>query len=143
MLFDTSALQTAFLLAVLVNRLVAFFVTPIFERNHLDRFYLMYVSALVGFALTLFAGINLVPTLFTNTLVGQILTAIIVGGGANLLHDLTSGGTQLIELEAPTLTVTDGAGLMVQGSELASLPAGTRTTTLEAESINIQQGEIR
>lgn len=74
---------------VLANRLVDALVTPIFEKYGLDRFWLKYIAWLVSGVLVFLTGVNLFAELMPNPVVGQILTAIVSGGGANLLHDLT------------------------------------------------------
>jgi len=45
-----------------------------------------------------FTGLNLFAPFIPNALIGQILTAVVAGGGANMLHDLT---------DAPILSVFD------------------------------------
>jgi len=40
--------------------------------------------------------VNLFATFIPNQLIGQILTAIVAGGGSNLLHDLTDKPDNLI-----------------------------------------------
>lgn len=82
---------TALFLSVASNRLVEAFVAPIKQKwPALDLWWLVYVTWLVGGGLSYLAGINLfaevVPAL--PLLAGQVLTALVVGGGSNLLHDL-------------------------------------------------------
>jgi hypothetical protein len=86
--FDPGVLAVALFLSLMVNRVVAYFATPIFEAQKWDRKWLMYVAALVGLALSWLANLNLLPGLFPNPLVGMLVTAVIVGGGANLIHDI-------------------------------------------------------
>ena len=74
-------------LVVISNRLVAGLITPIFERYEWDKFLLQYISWLVAAGLVALTGANLFEGLFVYPLVGQILTAVAAGGGANLLHD--------------------------------------------------------
>jgi hypothetical protein len=99
--FDPGILAVALFLSLVVNRIVAYFATPIFEARKWDKRWLMYVSALVGLLLSWAANLNLLPGLFPNPLVGMIVTAVIVGGGANLIHDIIDsiggafGGTLL------------------------------------------------
>ncbi len=85
------SLAVAAFLATVANRLVAGLITPIFDKFALDKFYLMYVAWAVGAVLTWFSGINLFGGYIPDPFVGQILTAIVTGGGANLLHDLFDG----------------------------------------------------
>jgi hypothetical protein len=74
---------------VLANRLVEALITPIFDKYELEKFWLMYVAWAVSGVLVWLAGVNLFAEFMPDPLVGKILTAIVAGGGANLLHDLT------------------------------------------------------
>jgi hypothetical protein len=74
---------------VLANRLVAALITPIFERYEWDKFILLYVAWVIAGVLVWLSGANLFETYMPSPLVGKILTAIVAGGGSNLLHDLT------------------------------------------------------
>jgi len=74
---------------VLANRLVAALITPLFEKYQWEKFWLMYVSWVLSGVLVWLAGVNLFEAFIPSPLVGQILTAVVAGGGANLLHDLT------------------------------------------------------
>ncbi|MDX9810525.1 MAG: hypothetical protein RBT04_10280, partial [Sphaerochaetaceae bacterium] len=47
-----------------------------------------------------FTGLNLFAPFIPNALIGQILTAVVAGGGANMLHDLTDN-------PKPSLAVID------------------------------------
>jgi hypothetical protein len=89
--FDPTVLVTALFLSLLVNRIVAYFATPIFESRKWNKKWLMYVSAFVGLLLSWFARLNLLPGLFPDPVVGILVTAFIVGGGANLIHDIIDG----------------------------------------------------
>lgn len=75
-------------MATIANRLVAGLVTPVFEKFGLDKFWLTYISWLVGGLLVWATGVNLFASYIPDPLTGQILSAVIAGGGANLLHDL-------------------------------------------------------
>jgi hypothetical protein len=76
---------------VLSNRLVAALITPIFDKYELEKFWLMYVAWAVAGILVWLAGVNLFEEWIANPLIGQILTAVVAGGGSNLLHDLVDG----------------------------------------------------
>jgi hypothetical protein len=82
-------LQVTFLV-VLVERVVAAFVTPIFDKFKWDKFILIYIAWLLGALLVFGANINLLEKLIPTLppIIGQILSAIVAGGGANLLHDV-------------------------------------------------------
>jgi hypothetical protein len=47
--------------------------------------------------LVFLANVNLFAAFIPNELIGKILTAIVAGGGSNLLHDLTD--SQRLEFE--------------------------------------------
>jgi len=78
-------------LATVTNRLIEGLVKPVFAKYDWDKFWLMYIAWFVGAALVFAAGIDLFPGVFTSPVVGQILTALVAGGGANLLNDLFDG----------------------------------------------------
>ena len=81
-------LVTAAFLATITNRLVEGLIKPVFVKYKLDKFWLMYIAWLIGTALVFATGINLFVGVFTDPIVGLILTALVAGGGANLLNDL-------------------------------------------------------
>ena len=74
---------------VLANRLVEALVTPLFEKYNLDKFWLLYVAWAVSGVLVAFTQVNLFAEYIPNHTIGLVLTAIVAGGGANLLHNLT------------------------------------------------------
>ena len=96
--FDVTTLGVVIGMMVLANRLVAALITPLFEKYSLDKFWLMYPSWILSGVFVWFTGLNLFAPFIPNALIGQILTAVVAGGGANMLHDLT---------DAPTLRVFD------------------------------------
>ena len=84
-----AALQIALFLVVVTERLTEAIVAPVKKRfPALDFWWMVYVSWVVGGALVFLAGVNLFEGVFENVLIGQILSAVVGGGGANLLHDL-------------------------------------------------------
>ena len=86
-------------LIVVVNRFVAGFLTPLFDKFHADKFWLTYISWVLGGVVVFLTGINVFAEAMPNyPLVGMILTAVVTGGGANILHDLTD------KPEAPTIS---------------------------------------
>lgn len=78
-------------IAILTNRFVTALVTPLFDKYEWKRLYIMYIAWALSGLIVWLTGVNLFETLFEEKYVmaGKILTAIIAGGGANLLHDLT------------------------------------------------------
>lgn len=87
--FDPSIVAIIAGIAVLTNRLVEVLITPLFDKFEWDKFPLMYIAWVFSGVIVWLTGANLFEALIPNGLAGQILTAIIAGGGANLLHDLT------------------------------------------------------
>ena len=81
-------LTTAAFLATVVNRLVDGFITPFFDKYDADKFWLKYIAWIIGGVLVFLTGIDLFAGVFVYPIAGQVLTAIVAGGGANLLHDL-------------------------------------------------------
>jgi hypothetical protein len=80
-------MTTAIFLAVLSERLTAALIAPLFDKLKLDRFYLMYAAWIIGALLVWLSGVNLFAD-YLPELAGRILTAIVAGGGANLIHDV-------------------------------------------------------
>ena len=83
-------LTIALFLAMVANRLVEALIVPLYERYKIDRWSLLYVAWLVAGLLVLLSGVNLFAAYLPSPIAGQILTAIIAGGGANLIADLFS-----------------------------------------------------
>lgn len=89
MSFDIQVLGIVIGFMVLANRLVAALIRPIFDKYSLDPFWLMFVAWVVSGVLVWVSGVNLFTPYIPSELIGKILTAIVAGGGSNLLHDLT------------------------------------------------------
>lgn len=97
-------LAVAGLLAAINNRIIEWFAVP--AKRHYPRhdfWWLLYGALATGALLSWASGINLFDDFLPNPLVGRILTAIVVGGGSNLIHEITNmrGGTVI---EAPRAT---------------------------------------
>ncbi len=99
--FDVTVLGIVIGFMVLANRLVAALITPIFDKYAWDKFWLMFVAWALAGVFVWLADVNLFAAFIPNALVGKILTAVVAGGGANLLHDLTDPGEVLIIEDAP------------------------------------------
>ena len=84
----SEALIAAIFLATVANRLVEGLITPIFDKFNVDKFWLMYIAWIVAGGLVWLSGANLFAEYITDPIAGQILTALVGGGGANLIHDL-------------------------------------------------------
>ena len=89
MQFDVAVLGVVIGFMILANRLVDMLITPLFEKYGLDKFWLKYVAWGVSGVLVAFSQVNLFVDYIPNVTVGLVLTAIVAGGGANLLHDQT------------------------------------------------------
>jgi hypothetical protein len=96
MIFPEGLLAIVIGFMVLANRLVAMLITPIFDKYEWDKFWLMYVAWVFSGALVFLADVNLFAEFIPNILIGKLLTSIIAGGGANLLHDLTDQGSAIV-----------------------------------------------
>jgi len=85
------ALVVALFLVVVANRLVEAMIVPVFDKLAWDKFPIQYVAWLVGGLLVWLSGVNLFTAYLPDPLAGQILTAVLSGGGATLLHDIFDG----------------------------------------------------
>ena len=88
MIFDADVLAIVIGFMVLANRLVEMLITPLFDHYTWDKFALMYIAWAFSGVLVGLTGLNLFAGLIPNPVIGQVLTAVVAGGGANLLHDL-------------------------------------------------------
>lgn len=84
-------LEKALFVAMLGNRLVEALVTPIWKKFELDTFWLMPIAWAVCGILGALSGLNLFVDVFPNAGVGLVLTAVVIGCGANFLHDFFGG----------------------------------------------------
>lgn len=93
-------------MALIANRITEGIAAPLRQRYpDLDTWWLIYVSWVLGGVLVYFAGLNLFAEYFPNPIIGQLLTAVVVGGGGNILDGVESWlrgmrGTPVIELSA-------------------------------------------
>ena len=97
--FDVQVLGIVIGFMVLANRLVAALATPLFERYGWDHFALMYIAWAIAGVFVWLSGVNLFVDYIPNELIGKIITAIIAGGGGNLLHDLTDQSVNFIGID--------------------------------------------
>ena len=84
-------LAVAGFMALVANRLIEALVVPIYEKLSWDKFSLQYVSWAFGSGLVALSGVNLFSTYVPNATVGLVLTAVVCGGGSNLIADLFGG----------------------------------------------------
>lgn len=100
-----SVLMIALFLIAVVERVTEAFFSPICERFKIDTKWLMYVAWILGGVIVYLANVNLFD--FAEKMdprVGQVLTAIVAGGGSNLLHDLFSNMQRRTNLIAYNVT---------------------------------------
>jgi hypothetical protein len=79
----------ALLLAVVNSKIVDYVADPV--RKHwpeADLWWLIYVALATGAAIGWFAEVNLFVAIVPNVLLGRVLSSILIGGGASLLHDI-------------------------------------------------------
>ncbi len=77
----------AVLLAVTNTAIVDYIKKPVQQKFvGLDLWWFVYVSLITGFAIGWFADINLFEGVIKAILLGRILTAILIGGGSNLIY---------------------------------------------------------
>ena len=89
-ILNPQSIAVVLFLAILVERLVEYFAVPIFTALGIARSWLLYVALITGLLIGIPARISIfAPGLFGDTL-GVIITAILIGGGSNLIHDLTT-----------------------------------------------------
>ena len=75
-------------LVVLVERVVEAGFTPIIDALKFPKVILMYIAWALAAAVIFSTGLNLFEQVIVYPFVGELFTAIVVGGGSNLLHDL-------------------------------------------------------
>jgi len=86
-----NTLEIAIFLSTVTNRLVEGLVRPIWDKYKLDTFWLMYVSWGVGTLLVLASGVDFCSEFIPYPVASRIVSGLIAGGGANLIHDLMPG----------------------------------------------------
>jgi hypothetical protein len=78
-------------LALAANRITEAIVKPIkLKFPKLDLWWLIYPTWILGGGLAWAAGVDLFATYFPSdtAIVGRVLTAVVVGGGSNLIADV-------------------------------------------------------
>ena len=83
-------LTIALFLSVVANRLTEAVVKPLkIKFPALDLWWLIYPTWVLGGGLAWIAGVDLFAAYFPQAgLVGRLLTAVLVGGGSNLIADV-------------------------------------------------------
>jgi len=83
--------EAAIFLALVNERIITYFITPLFGKFWGEgQWLLLYISAITGGALSFAAGIDLMAGTGIELAypVNLVVSAILVGGGSNLLHDV-------------------------------------------------------
>lgn len=81
-------MTVALFMSTVANRLVEGLIVPVFEKYELDKFWLLYISWAIAGGLVAVSGVNLFGDYIPDQVVGQVLSALVAGGGANFIHDL-------------------------------------------------------
>lgn len=85
------ALTSALLLAVVVKSVLDAIAEPLRNKfPQLDLWWFDYVALVVGGVAAWFAEINLFAPYFANELLGRLMTAFVIGGGAKLINQVFS-----------------------------------------------------
>jgi len=80
-------IETALFISVLVNRLVEGIVQPFRQKYpDYDFWWLIYAAWVLAGVICFSADINLLKDIISNEILGKVVTAVIVGGGANLIR---------------------------------------------------------
>ena len=81
------ALAVAAFLSVVNTTIVDYLLKPIKEKfPYIDTWWMVYVSLFTGALLVWFSQVNLFLSYIPDLTVGRVLTAVVAGGGSNLLY---------------------------------------------------------
>lgn len=81
-------LSTALFLAVINKALVDYIVAPIRQKfPEADLWWIVYVALVTGGLIGWVSGINILGDMLPDV-AGRILTAVFIGGGSSLIHDV-------------------------------------------------------
>ena len=84
-------MEAAIFLALVNERVITYFIAPLFEKfAPAGKWMLLYIAAVTGGLLSFAAGIDLMAGAGIELAypVNLVVSAILVGGGSNLLHDV-------------------------------------------------------
>jgi hypothetical protein len=83
----------ALFIALATNRIIEGVMEPVRKKfPTLDLWWLIYVAWGLGGLIAWLAEINLFAAYLPSVVAGRVLTAVVVGGGANLIRDIFGGG---------------------------------------------------
>ena len=85
-----NAMAVALLLAVTNQKVIDFLMEPVRKRfPDADLWWVTYLSLVTGLLITYLSGVNLFVAFMPSApLAGVVLTGVLVGGGASLIHDI-------------------------------------------------------
>lgn len=93
-MMETTPVAVVFALALLTEGVTEYFFAGVVERLRLPRAYLRHLSAALGVALCLIYRVDALALFFGLSprlgFLGEVLTGLLLGRGANFLHDLYS-----------------------------------------------------
>jgi hypothetical protein len=76
-------------LAAVNTKVIDYLAEPVRRRYpKLDMWWLLYVAAVTGFAISWLAGVNLFGDFIADPVLGRVLSGVLVGGGSSLIHDV-------------------------------------------------------
>lgn len=76
-------------LAIANQKIVEYLTRPLKERNpDGDYWWLLYVALATGAIIGWLSGVNLFAAYIPDVVTGRVLTAVVIGGGSSLIHDL-------------------------------------------------------
>ena len=82
-------IATALFLSTANYSVINYLADPIRQKfPMLDLWWMVYVSFVTGFALSMIAGINLFGDYIANDMAAMIITGLVVGGGSNLIYQV-------------------------------------------------------
>lgn len=86
---ELSVFATGLFLAIANQKIIDYLAAPIRQRYpELELWWLVYVALGTGAVVAWFAQVNLFGSYVPDPLVGRVLSCIVIGGGASLLHDI-------------------------------------------------------
>lgn len=110
-------LAIALFLAVVNTKIVDYIAVPLKQRYPAhDFWWLLYAALVSGFLIGWYSGINLFAPYLPDPLVGRILTAVLIGGGSSLIHDIFQPQPDVV-IEAGTIEAGVQVGDTIEGDK--------------------------
>jgi hypothetical protein len=70
---------------------------PLEQAGVKKRWWLVYPAAAIGAAIGWFANVNVFAGTAMDAVAGQAITAVLIGGGPELLHRIVRNGAEAVE----------------------------------------------